>query len=149
MRQPVQPHTFCARLLVFGKTLAKSHFAVVNCSKAVVSVFHSPVLTRAAMSSPAGGTVLPFPSFEICVLSFHVWPPGCCIHPIQNFKNVAPLLVFGPSFCFLPPLLLNAGDGPDAQPHIFAVIKFCVAAFSSDIVTWSDDCSYSVQRHIN
>jgi len=34
MRQPVQPHTFCARLLIFDKTLAKPHFAAVNCSDA-------------------------------------------------------------------------------------------------------------------
>jgi len=27
---------------------------------------------------------------------FHVWPIGCCIHPILYFKNVPPLLVFGP-----------------------------------------------------
>jgi len=38
----------------------------------------------------------------------------CCIHPILYFKNVAPLLVFGPSFWFLSPLLLNPGDGPAA-----------------------------------
>jgi len=30
---------------------------------------------------------------------FHVWPPGCYIHPILYFKNVAPLLVFGPLCC--------------------------------------------------
>ena len=30
-------------------------------------------------------------------------PPGCCIHPILYFKNVAPLLVFGPSFWFSAP----------------------------------------------
>jgi len=43
--QSVQPHTF-ARLLVFDKTLAQPHFAVVNCSDAVMSVFYSPFLTR-------------------------------------------------------------------------------------------------------
>ena len=32
-----------------------------------------------------------------------VWPPGCYIHPIMYFKNVAPLLVFGPYFWFLAP----------------------------------------------
>jgi len=32
VRQPVQPHTFYARLLVFDKTLAQPHFAVANCS---------------------------------------------------------------------------------------------------------------------
>ena len=37
---------------------------------------------------------------------FHVWPPGCCTHPIQCFLNVPP------PFWFLAPLLLNPGDGP-------------------------------------
>jgi len=46
VRQPVQPHTFYARLLVFDKTLAQRLFAVVNCSDAVISVFYCPVLTR-------------------------------------------------------------------------------------------------------
>ena len=35
--QPVQPHTY-ARLLVFEERSAQPHFAVVNCSDAVVSV---------------------------------------------------------------------------------------------------------------
>jgi len=45
----------------------------------------------------------PAQPFEIYAPSFHVWLPGCCIHLIQYFKNVAPLsgfwpllLVFGP-----------------------------------------------------
>jgi len=46
MRQPVQPHTFYARLLVFDRTSVQSHFAVVNYSDAVMSVFYSIVLTR-------------------------------------------------------------------------------------------------------
>jgi len=45
-RQPVQPHTFYAPLLVSDKTSAQPHFAVVNYSDALLSVFHSPVLTR-------------------------------------------------------------------------------------------------------
>jgi len=45
VRQPVQPHTFNAQLLVFDETLAQSDFAVVNCSDVVMSVFHSPILT--------------------------------------------------------------------------------------------------------
>jgi len=44
VRQPAQPHTY-ARLLVFDKTSAQPHFAVVNCSDAVMSVFYAPVLT--------------------------------------------------------------------------------------------------------
>jgi len=46
VRQPVQPHTFYAGLLIFDKTLAQPHFAVVNCSDAMMSAFYSPVLTR-------------------------------------------------------------------------------------------------------
>ena len=46
VRQPDQPHTFNAQLLVFDKTLAQPYFAVVNCSDVGMSVFHSPVLTR-------------------------------------------------------------------------------------------------------
>jgi len=46
VRQPVQLHTFNAQLPVFDKTLAQPNFAVVNCSDVVISVFHSPVLTR-------------------------------------------------------------------------------------------------------
>jgi len=46
VRQPVQPHTFNTQLLVFDEALAQPHFAVVNCSDAAMSVFHSPVLTR-------------------------------------------------------------------------------------------------------
>jgi len=45
VRQPVQPYTN-ARLLVFDVTLAQPHFAFVNCSDAVMSVFHSPFSTR-------------------------------------------------------------------------------------------------------
>jgi len=46
VRQPVQPHTFNAQLLVFKETLAQSEFAVVNCSEVGMSVFHSTVLMR-------------------------------------------------------------------------------------------------------
>ena len=44
--------------------------------------------------------------FEIGAPPFHVWPPGCCIHPILYFKNVPPpfgfwplFVVFGPPCC--------------------------------------------------
>jgi len=47
--------------------------------------------------SPAWRPVVPGPPFEICASVFHVWPPGCCTHPILYFKNVA--LPFG----FWPP----------------------------------------------
>ena len=46
VRQPVQPHAFYARLLVFNKISAQPHFAAVNCSDAVMNVFYYPVLMR-------------------------------------------------------------------------------------------------------
>jgi len=46
VRQHVQQHTFYARLLVFDKTSAQPHFAVVNCFDSVRNMFYSPVLTR-------------------------------------------------------------------------------------------------------
>jgi len=52
-----------------------------------------------ARAVASGGAVVPGPSFEICAAPFHRWPSGCCIHPIQYFKNVLPLLVFASSCC--------------------------------------------------
>ena len=75
-------------------------------------VFLRFIMPTNAGPSPAGGQWRPAPPFEIGAPPFHVWLPGCCIHPILYFKIVAPLLVFGPSFWFLPPLLLHPGDGP-------------------------------------
>jgi len=46
LRQPVQLHTFNAQLPVFKETLVQLDFVVVNCSDVVMSVFHSPVITR-------------------------------------------------------------------------------------------------------
>ena len=46
VRQPVQLHTFNAQLPVFKETVVQPDFVVVNCSNVVMSVFHSPVLTR-------------------------------------------------------------------------------------------------------
>jgi len=46
LHQPVQLHTFNAQLPVFDETLAQPDFVVANCSDVVMSVFHSPVLTR-------------------------------------------------------------------------------------------------------
>jgi len=50
--------------------------------------------------SPAGGQWCPGPPF-------HVWPSGCCIHPILYLKMCPP-----PLWC-LASLLRNPGDGPD------------------------------------
>jgi len=49
VHQLVQPHTFNVQLLVFDETLAQPDFVVVNCSDVVMSVFHSPVLTRSLL----------------------------------------------------------------------------------------------------
>jgi len=61
VRQPVQPHTY-SRLLVFNETVAQPHVAVVNCSDAVMSVFHSPFSTRrqtfAVVNSCAAALIL-------------------------------------------------------------------------------------------
>jgi len=46
VHQPVQPHTFYARLLAFDKTLEQAHFAFVNCSDALMSVSYFHVSTR-------------------------------------------------------------------------------------------------------
>ena len=55
-----------------------------------------------------GGAVVPGPPF-------HVWPTGCCTHPILYFKNVAPSgfrpLVFAP-----PPVCYILATGL-VQPH--------------------------------
>ena len=42
VRQPVQPHTFYAPLLVFNERSAQLDFAVVNCADAVISVCLNP-----------------------------------------------------------------------------------------------------------
>jgi len=36
------------------------------------------------------------PPFQICAPPFHVWPPGCCMHPIFCLRNVDPLWVLAP-----------------------------------------------------
>ena len=46
VRQSVQLHAFNVQLPVFKETLVQPDFVVVNCSDVVMSVFHSPILTR-------------------------------------------------------------------------------------------------------
>jgi len=43
--------------------------------------------------SPAGGSGARPPILNLCP-SFHVWLPGCCIHPILYLKYVPPPLLF-------------------------------------------------------
>jgi len=78
------------------------------------------------------GQWCPASLFEICVPPFDVWPHGCCIHLIQSFQNVAPLLVFGPSFWFLTPLLLYPGDGAAS------VWALATCGQTPTTVTWSE-----------
>jgi len=64
-------------------------------------------------SSPAAGPVVPSPPFKICVPPCHVWPPCCCIHSIQYFKNVAPFLFLSPPFGFWLPCCYILATGLD------------------------------------
>jgi len=73
MRQPVQPHTFYARLLVFDETLAQPHFAVVNFSDAVMSVFHSPFSTRSKTFAVMNSCVVALSYFSSDILT---WSAG-------------------------------------------------------------------------
>jgi len=67
VRQPVQPHTY-ARLLVFDETFAQPHFAVVNCSDAVMSVFYSPFSTRSQTSAVMNSYVVELSLFASTIL---------------------------------------------------------------------------------
>jgi len=49
---------------------------------------------------------------------FHVWPPGCCIHPILYLKKWPPFCFLPLHLVFGPPLLLNLGDGPATRDEI-------------------------------
>jgi len=92
-------------------------------------------------SSPAGGPVVPAPPFEIGAAPFHVWPPGCCIHPILYFKNVAPLLFFCPSIWFLAPLLLNLGDGPATRDEISQPSRPILPRAATDVANAVGACA--------
>jgi len=94
--------------------------------------------------SPAGGQWCPAPPFEICVFPISRLTPGCSIHPIPYFLNVAPLLVFGLSIWLLAPLLLNPSDGPGSHAsyhHCGKVINvremyFCEKNLAGIRVSW-------------
>ena len=56
-------------------------------------------LNRSCLSpgpSPAGGQWCPAPPFEIGALPFHIWIPGCYIHPILYFKMWHPFWFLAP-----------------------------------------------------
>jgi len=70
--------------------------------------------------SPAGGAVVP----EIGAPHFTFGPTVAIYMQYCIFKLWPPLLVFGPSFWFLPPpLLLNPGDGPGGLHFFLQVIE--------------------------
>ena len=80
--------------------------------------------------SPAGGPVVPDPLIWNLWPPFHVWPSGCCIHPIQYLKNLPPssrfwplLLFFGPPApkswrraCFKRPVL-------GSKPYLLIIVR--------------------------
>ena len=83
-----------------------------NCPVKGVYLLPTPLFPRQGRRQRVGQWC-PAPPFEIGAPHFTFGPRLLhSLHPIQYFKNVAPLLVFGLSVYFLPPLLLNPGDGP-------------------------------------
>ena len=82
-----------------------------------------------------GGQWCPPPHLKSMPPPFHVWPPGCYIHPILYFKNVVPPSGIGPSFCLLAPLLLNPGDGPEKMDGIKVVVVVLVQIFAQRFCT--------------
>jgi len=78
VRQPVQPHTFNAQLLVFDETLPQPDFAAVNCSDAVMSVFHSPVLTRSLI----------FALMNCCVVALNLFFSGSLTWSADSLYSV-------------------------------------------------------------
>jgi len=69
VRQPVQPYIYAQRL-VFDDTLAQLHFAVVNCSDAVMSVFHSPFSTRSQNFAVVNSCVVALSLFSSDILTW-------------------------------------------------------------------------------
>jgi len=69
VRQPVEPHTY-ARRLVFDKTLAQPHCAVVNCSDAVMNVFYSPFSKRSQNLAVMNCCVLALSLFSSDILTW-------------------------------------------------------------------------------
>jgi len=63
-RRHVQPHTYAGQL-AFDETLAQPHFAVVNRSDAVISVFYSSFSTRGQS----------FAVINSCVAALSYFPP--------------------------------------------------------------------------
>jgi len=53
--------------------------AALSYSKFVITPLQREEFPQIVASGGGSGAR---PPFKICAPSFHVWPPGCCIHPI-------------------------------------------------------------------
>jgi len=113
-RRTKQKNRFALRLLasssvrnkVQAYTLLFSAIGVSSVCRARKSweqIYFGVFLCRAVASGKASGVQPPI--WNRCP-PFHVWPTGCCIHPILYLKNVVRpsgfwplLLVFGPPCC--------------------------------------------------
>jgi len=81
-----------------------------------------PLLLKGRVVASGGASGARPPIWNMCP-PFHVWPPGCCIHPIKYSQNVTPFWFLAPPSDFWPPLLLNPGDGPAEGPNAIKQIR--------------------------
>jgi len=77
------------KIKVFFSDLKKngtSQAMMPNCRQQLLDTVRAVASGRASGARPTHLRSMPPP--------FHAWPSGCCIHPIQYFKNVASLSGF-------------------------------------------------------
>ena len=106
------------------------HSHWVNCrislGKTVPGKKHNSGLSLPSIAvAPSRGPVVPFPHLKY-VFPFHIWPPGCCIHPTLYLKNVAPLVFFCPPCCEILAMGLNKNRENLCceQTHVSVLIWF-------------------------
>jgi len=93
-------------------------FSVIKpCLKIVASLPHGgkhevDTVEQIPRAVASGGQWCPARPFEIGVPHFTFGRPVAAYIQYCILKMCPPLLVFGPSFCFLAPLLVNPGDEP-------------------------------------
>jgi len=87
------------KFMCFGLTLSYPHKEFLNPRLPSARTKYNP--HPQCGPSPAGGASGALPPRLKSVPPFHVWLTGCCIHPILQFENVAPLRVFCPPCCFI------------------------------------------------
>jgi len=97
------------------------HYSMLEVGREAYNQEVAPGITRplhataprdaGAGPSPAGWAVVPAPQFEIGAPHFMFGPLVATYIQYCIFKMWPPLLVFGLSFWFLDPLLVNPGDG--------------------------------------